>query len=231
MTDITRLQEIIGVHFHDQDLLLRSLTHPSYCNEHPGQETEDNERLEFLGDAVLDFISGEWLYQRFPKGTEGYLTRLRAALVRTERLARFCVQYHIDEALLLGHGEEDSGGRTRVGNLCAVFEAVVGAIYLDQGLQVVRDWVFPLFGTALEEILQRDLHQDAKSLLQEWSQAHMGLTPSYRTVGSEGPDHAKLFTVAVYIGERCYAEGSGPSKQTAAQMAAQRALEQLRSSP
>ena len=229
--DLSQLQESTGVHFNDKAILQRSLTHPSYRNEHPTQNLQDNERLEFLGDAVLDFISGEWLYARYPEGSEGYLTRLRAALVRTETLADFSIQFSLDRALLLGRGEEEHGGRQRAGNLCAAFEAFVGAIYLDQGIQRVRELVFPHFEEALQTILQYDLDKDPKSLLQEWSQAHMGLTPSYRTINSQGPDHAKLFTVAVYVGNKCYGKGSGPNKQTAAQSAAQQALEMLQSPP
>lgn len=225
--DLDRLQESMGIRFNDIDILRRSLTHPSYCNEHPGQHLQDNERLEFLGDAVLDFISGEWLYERYPEASEGYLTRLRAALVRTETLADFSIQFGLDKALLLGRGEEEHGGRQRLGNLCAVFEAFIGATYLDQGIQPVRDLVCPFFERALRTILQYDLHTDPKSLLQEWSQANMGLTPSYQTIDAKGPDHAKLFTVAVYLGDECYGEGSGPNKQTAAQAAAQQALEGL----
>lgn len=227
--DLAHLQENAGIRFANQALLQRSLTHPSYRNEHPAKGLQDNERLEFLGDAILDFVSGEWLYHHFPEGSEGYLTRLRAALVRTETLAQFSVQFSLDKALLLGRGEEDSGGRQRMGNVCAVFEAFVGALYLDQGLQAVCDLVYPLFETALQNILTHDLHKDPKSLLQEWSQASLGVTPSYRTISSRGPDHAKFFTVAVYIGEQCYAEGVGPNKQAAAQAAAQHALETLQS--
>lgn len=229
--DLDRLQEDTKIRFNDPVILRRSLTHPSYRNEHPEKGLQDNERLEFLGDAVLDFVSGEWLYHHFPEGSEGYLTRLRAALVRTETLAEFSRQLSLDKALLLGRGEEESGGRQRAGNVCAVFEAFIGAIYLDQGLIVVCNMVYPLFEVALQNILQHDLHRDPKSLLQEWSQANLGITPSYRTVSSKGPDHAKLFTVAVYIGDQCFAEGSGPNKQAAAQAAAQQALESLQSPP
>jgi ribonuclease-3 len=221
---IAAFQELSNLHFNDQSLLLRGLTHPSFLNEHPDQATEDNQRLEFLGDAVIDFVSGEMLYHRFPEASEGRLTRLRAALVRTQTLAELAIQTHINEALLLGRGEEESGGRSRVGNLCAAFEAVIGALYLDQGFQAVRDFVCPLFEAALEEILRLELDKDPKSMLQEYCQAKLGITPIYQTVSSQGPDHAKEFTVVVIIGERRYAEGKGFSKQAAAQMAAKQAL-------
>ncbi|HEC23535.1 MAG TPA: ribonuclease III [Chloroflexi bacterium] len=227
MMDLSAFQNNIGLHFRDQSLLLRALTHPSYLNEHPKQGLEDNQRLEFLGDAILDFISSEWLYHRFPEAPEGRLTRLRAALVRTETLAELAVKCHINEALLLGKGEEESGGRKRQTNLCAAYEAFIGALYLDQGIEVVRDFVQPQFQETLERVLQLEMDKDPKSQLQEWAQAHLGLLPVYKTVRSEGPDHAKRFTIAVFIGEKRYAEGSGPNKQAAAQQAARQALRKL----
>ncbi len=224
---ISQFQELAGLAFVDKSLLIRALTHPSYLNENPEQGLEDNQRLEFLGDAVLDFISGEMLYHRFPEAPEGRLTRLRSALVRTETLADFAGKVHIDMALMLGHGEEDSGGRHRANNLCAAFEAVIGALYLDLGIDAVDRFVEPLFTNALNDIISLELYKDAKSRLQEWSQANLSLTPVYRTIESSGPDHAKEFTVAVLIGDRQYATGKGSSKQSAAQNAARYALETL----
>lgn len=226
---LTQFQEVLGLHFRDQSLLQRALTHKSYLNEHPRKGLEDNQRLEFLGDAVLDFVSGEWLYNRFPEATEGRLTRLRAAIVRTEALAEFGMACHVGESLLLGRGEEESGGRTRMANLCDAFEAVIGALYLDQGLDAVRTLVYPHFDAAVEEILEGERDKDAKSLLQEWSQRHLGVTPVYHTISSSGPDHAKQFTVVVMIGDKIYGEGSGLRKQAAAQSAARQALDALQS--
>ncbi len=226
---LSRLQEELGVNFKDQSLLQRALTHKSYLNEHPRKGLEDNQRLEFLGDAVLDFVSGEWLYHRFPEATEGRLTRLRAALVRTETLADFAAGCRIGEGLLLGRGEEESGGRDRMANLCDAFEALVGALYLDQGMDAVRPFIYPRFSRAIEEILEGERDKDPKSLLQEWSQRRLGVTPVYHTISSSGPDHAKQFNVVVTIADRLYGEGTGPRKQVAAQMAAQRALEALQS--
>lgn len=224
MTDLTRIQERLNVEFRNLSLLQRALTHRSYLNEHPEHSLEDNERLEFLGDAVLDFIAGAWLYDRFPEMDEGRLTRLRAGLVRTETLASFAVRYRLGEALLLGKGEDDSGGRHRSKNLCGAFEALIGALYLDQGMSAARAFVEPLLEPALTDMLERDAEKDAKSLLQEWSQATLGETPAYRTVESYGPDHAKQFTVQVLIGTTVCGVGVGHSKQVAAQDAAQRAL-------
>lgn len=225
--DPTALQGLIGLEFRDKSLLLRALTHPSYLNEHPQLGLEDNQRLEFLGDAVLDFLSGELLYHRFPEAPEGRLTRLRAALVRTETLAQFAADARIDEALLLGHGEEESGGRQRPTNLAAAFEAVVGALYLDQGMDAVREYTHHLFNQSLDDIVRLELDKDAKSRLQEWTQAARSVTPIYEVVDSRGPDHAKEFTIAVLIDGEEYARGTGPNKQAAAQRAARRALELL----
>lgn len=229
MASITsaQFQEHTELQFLDQSLLLRALTHPSYLNEHPSDGLEDNQRLEFLGDAVLDFVAGELLYHRYPEAPEGRMTRLRAALVRTETLAEFAQKRAVNDALMLGRGEEDSGGRERANNLCAAFEALIGALYLDQGMDPVRVFVTPLFNETLDEIVRLELDKDAKSRLQEWSQATLNITPTYQTVDSRGPDHAKEFTVAVLIGEKEYARGLGSSKQSAAQAAAREALEIL----
>jgi ribonuclease-3 len=225
--NMDNLQTELDVQFEDRSLLQRALTHRSYVNEHPEDVIEDNERLEFLGDAVLDFITGEWLYNRFPEMKEGRLTRLRAALVRTETLADIGMQCSLGDSLLLGRGEEDSGGRARQANLCCALEAVVGALYLDQGMDAVRDFVLPRFEAQLENILANDSDKDAKSRLQEWSQARLSLTPTYRTIQATGPDHNKEFTVEVIIGDTSYGQGIGRSKQAAAQQAAQIAIRQI----
>ncbi|MBN1562344.1 MAG: ribonuclease III [Anaerolineae bacterium] len=224
MSELNKIQTNLKLTFIDLSLLQRALTHRSYLNEHPEHMLEDNERLEFLGDAVLDFVVGAWLYDRFPELNEGRLTRLRAELVRTETLAKFALDYHIGEAMLLGRGEDDSGGRTRQKNLCGAFEALIGALYLDQGMEPVREFVEPMFNAVLTGILDRATDKDAKSLFQEWSQATLGKTPLYRTVTSEGPDHAKTFIVAVMIDAQEVGRGSGNSKQAAAQAAATQAL-------
>ncbi|MCD6289278.1 MAG: ribonuclease III [Anaerolineae bacterium] len=187
----------------------------------------DNERLEFLGDAVLDFLVAEFLYHRFPEQPEGPLTNMRAALVRRDTLARFAQRIDLGRFLLMGHGEEESGGRGRSGTLCAAFEALVGALYLDQGLEAVERFVLPFMEPELDRVLQEALNKDAKSRLQEWSQAHFQVTPHYRTVGERGPDHAKIFTVQALIDDTVYGEGEGHSKQAAAQEAAKVALERL----
>ncbi len=225
VSDLPTIQEHLNLHFRDFSLLQRALTHRSYLNEHPHDSLEDNERLEFLGDAVLDFVAGDWLYHRFPEMPEGGLTRLRAALVRTETLAGFARQCGLNKALRLGHGEEENGGRDRDATLCGAFEAVAGALYLDQGMAAVREFVRPFFVPALQHILNAESDKDPKSRLQEWSQATLNLTPAYQIVHTSGPDHAKEFTVEVIIGDQVYGRGKGRNKQAAAQDAARHALE------
>ncbi len=219
-----RFQDYNQLAFNDERLLQQALTHRSYVNEHDDPEAVDNERLEFLGDAVVDFIAGEMLYHRFPDVDEGDLTRLRSALVRTESLARLAEDCRVGEALRMGKGEEQGGGRTRVNNLCGAFEALIGALYLDQGIERVREFLMPRLEERLEQVIQEQLDKDARSLLQEYSQAEYNLTPQYRTVSMTGPDHEREFTVEVLIGERVVGSGTGRSKQAASQSAAHDAL-------
>jgi ribonuclease-3 len=215
-----------GLHFADAGLLQRALTHRSYVNEHP-EILEDNERLEFLGDAVLDFLTGAWLYNRFPEMDEGQLTRLRSALVRTEQLAAFAQEIKMGQVILLGRGEEATGGRERQALLCGAFEALIGAIYLDTGLDRVMEFMEPRLEVAAEAVLEDESLFDARSLLQIWAQANIGETPRYRTVSSHGPDHAREFIVEVSLQGKRLGEGRGHSKQEAAQSAASEALSQI----
>lgn len=212
-----------GLAFRDPGLLVRALTHRSYVNEHP-EALEDNERLEFLGDAALDFLSGAWLYNRFPETDEGQLTRMRAALVRTDQLAEFAREIGLGEALRLGRGEEVSGGRERAPLLCGAFEALLGALYLDAGLEAVRAFIEPRLEQATMALLEDEGLLDARSQLQEWAQAKLGQTPRYRTIEARGPDHAREFVVEVTVGNSLRARGVGRSKQAAAQRAAAEAL-------
>lgn len=221
------LEERLNIRFRDKSLLQRALTHRSFLNENPEIEWEDNERLEFLGDAVIDFIVAEYLYHRFPEMHEGELTAVRSNLVRRRTLAMFARQIGLGEHLLIGVGEENTGGRERDGVLCAAFEALVGAIYLDQGLETARQFVIQFVEERLTAAVEEALHKDAKSRLQEWSQGTLQVTPRYVTVRTEGPDHAKVFTVEVHIGPVIAGRGKGSSKQAAAQAAAQDALSRL----
>ncbi len=219
-------EQRLNVSFSDKTLLLRALTHRSYLNE-ATYIFSDNERLEFLGDAVLDLIVADMLYHRFPEQHEGLLTAMRASLVRRETLAQFGRHLELGNHLLMGRGEEESGGRERDAILCAAFEAVVGAIYLDQGLAAANGFLHPLIDPELNALREGQLHKDAKSLLQEWSQAKLSETPAYATVETTGPDHAREFTVEVRIGGATYGVGRGNSKQRAAQEAASAALSAL----
>lgn len=229
MNELSELERDLRFTFVDKSLLQRALTHRSYLNEHPEYPLEDNERLEFLGDAVLDFVTGEYLYHRFPEMAEGPLTNLRSALVRRETLARFAQVFRLGSYLQMGHGEVESGGRQRPATLCAAFEALVGAMYLDQGLDPVVVFVAPLIGPEVGRILKGNLDKDAKSQLQELAQGWMHRTPRYLTISESGPDHAKVFVVQVTIDGVPYGQGSGLSKQRAAQAAASNALERLAS--
>ena len=216
----------LNLPFKDSLLLDRALTHRSYLNEHP-EALEDNERLEFLGDAVLDFVVGAWLYNRFPEMNEGDMTRLRAALVRTERLANFAEQINLGPLLRLGRGEEEGGGRARPAMLCASFEALIGALYLDVGVSSVETFMAPMLEITADVILANHHDRDAKSILQEWAQSLGFMAPNYRKVAERGPDHDKIFEVEVEINNQVYGRGTGRSKQTASKAAARAALDKI----
>jgi ribonuclease-3 len=220
------VQKRLAYTFQDLSLLKLALTHPSYAHEHPslGGEEHHNQRLEFLGDAVLDFLVAGWLYNTYPDFPEGPLTRLRATLVRTTTLAGLARDLGLGRALQLGRGEEESGGRQRPANLCDALEATVGALYLDGGLDVIWMRLEPWFTRKAEDILQAEAYVDAKSRFQEWAQAELGKTPVYQIVGEKGPDHAKTFTAQVLVGANVAGQGVGASKRAAEQAAARAAL-------
>lgn len=224
MISLADFQRQVGLRFQQPDLLAQALTHRSFINEQPDAALRDNERLEFLGDSVLDFIITRMVFERYPDLPEGDLTRLRAALVRTETLAELADACQIGGALRMGKGEDSSGGRRRITILCDAFEALLGALYLDQGLAAVTDFVLPLLVPRADHILAEGLHLDARSALQEWSQAVHNMTPTYRVVSATGPDHDPAFTVEVLIGQRLAGRGTGKSKQAAAQAAARAVL-------
>lgn len=216
----------LSLPFNNYFLLSRALTHRSYLNENK-DAIEDNERLEFLGDAVLDFIVAEWLYNRYPEKPEGDLTRLRAALVHTDQLAAFARMIDLGKALRLGHGEIQAGGRERATLLCDAFEALVGALYLQGGVEAVNTFTVPLLENVIDEIFMRHMDDDTKSRLQEWAQSQGYSSPRYVLVKEKGPDHAKTFEMEVRIDKKPYGRGTGPSKQTAEKRAAGEALIQL----
>lgn len=210
----------------DLRLLTRALTHRSYVNEHPDTPA-DNERLEFLGDAVLDFVVGAWVFNHYPEMAEGELTRMRSALVRTETLAEFSRQLKLGQAMRLGRGELQGGGRDRDALLCATFEAIVGALYQYKGLEAARAFAMPLLEPAADKIQEQMHTLDPKSRLQEWTQSQGLGIPKYVTATAEGPDHAKIFEIEAHIGGKCLGKGNGPSKHIAQSAAAQAALDEI----
>ena len=225
--DLNGLQETIGIQFNDDTLLRQALVHRSFLNENPDFELPSNERLEFLGDALLDFIVGAYLYEQHPEMNEGKLTSLRAALIKASTLARFAHGMDLGRYVYLSHGEDERGGRGRVGLLSDALEALIAAIYLDAGLEVTRDFVITLVQPEADHIVENGLQRDHKSRLQEWTQRELGTTPIYRTVMEQGPDHAKEFTMDVLVSGEVYGRGQGRSKQVAEQQAAKEALEEV----
>ena len=224
------LAQRLGFPFKNLLLLTRALTHRSYINEHP-EAVEDNERLEFLGDAVLDFIAGAWLYNRYPEMAEGDLTRMRSALVCTEQLAEFARSLDLGPAMRLGRGEVVAGGSARDVLLCATFEALVGALYMQTDIDTTRKFIHPLLEDTSEKLLSDPELHDAKSRLQEWSQGHRLGIPQYVILQTSGPDHDRRFEIEVRIKGISYGRGSGHSKQAAARAAAQDALAAIESNP
>lgn len=228
MIGAAQLSARLGLAFVDQRLLDQALVHRSYLNEHPLSTLESNERLEFLGDSVLNMVTAAVLYQRLPASSEGQLTSMRAALVKTATLAEFARQLSLGTYLRMSKGEESGGGRDREALLADTFEAVVAAIFLDQGLAATHVFLGPLLEGKIQQIEQSGQVLDYKSRLQETMQALRNLTPQYRTVAATGPDHQRQFTVEVWVGEELLGVGTGHSKQVAAQAAAFTALEGLR---
>ncbi|HJX37792.1 MAG TPA: ribonuclease III [Anaerolineae bacterium] len=226
-SNLDQLRKTIGIEFQDETLLQQALVHRSFLNENPDFALRSNERLEYLGDALLDFIVGDYLYQRYPEMDEGELTGLRAGIINGTGLARLARTLDLGRYVYLSRGEDERGGRERLGLLSDVFEALVAAIYLDRGLGTAREFVVSLVEREVVRIVEGGLERDYKSRLQEWTQRELGMAPSYRTVMEHGPDHAKEFTVEVLVGEAVYGTGRGTSKQAAEQRAAGEALEAL----
>jgi ribonuclease III len=224
MKTLETLATALHLSFKNSELFQLAFVHRSYLNETRGQ-TASNERLEFLGDSILSFIVSRHLYQTYPVLAEGELTNLRSSVVKTTTLAMIAKNLHLGEYLLLSRGEEEGGGRTNPSILADVFEALLGAIVLDQGVpaaeKVIARELFPL----IPIILSEKSYKDAKSSFQELVQNQTKLSPVYKVIMEEGPDHAKEFTVGVYVGNKLFGEGKGKSKQIAEQVAAARALE------
>lgn len=218
-----QLQKTIGVTFRDPNLLKQAFMHRSYLNE--ARETKtSNERLEFLGDAVLSFLTSKFLYIQYPKYSEGTLTNIRSSLVKTKSLSDISRTLGLGDLLFLSHGEEASGGRTNQSLLADVFEAVLGAMFLDQGIETVEKFLTAYLFPKAATIIETKSYIDYKSLLQEIIQEHSRTSPTYDVVKSEGPDHAKTFWVEAKTGSTVLGAGTGKSKQEAEQAAAHAAL-------
>ena len=223
--DFSTFEEKIGYVFKSKALLRQAFTHRSYLNENRVPGMEHNERLEFLGDAVLELAVTEFLFTKYPERPEGDLTSFRAALVNTTSISGAATMLGMNEYLLLSRGEAKDTGRARQIILANAFEALIGALYLDQGYEAARDFIAGQLFHKTEKIVEARRWQDAKSRLQEMAQDKEGLTPSYSSLSESGPDHDKHFVIGVFLGEKRLATGEGKSKQAAEQEAARKALE------
>lgn len=222
--DLNTLESLLNVEFKDKNLLLSAITHRSYLNEHREAAWEHNERLEFLGDAVLELVVTDYLFHRYLDKPEGELTAVRAALVNTVSLSNASEKLGINKYLLMSKGETKDEGRARQYILANVFEACIGAIYMDRGYSAAHDFIAERLFSKTDEIVQKRLWQDPKSRFQELAQERASITPTYETVSQEGPDHDRVFTVGVFLRHEKVAEGKGRSKQEAEQEAAQAAI-------
>lgn len=224
MSDLSALEARTGVTFSDKRLIEQAFIHRSYLNENPAKGREHNERLEFLGDAVLELAVTDWLFREFPDKTEGDLTAYRAALVNAVTLGEAADELSMNDYLMLSKGEQKDTGRARHAILANALESFVGAVYLDQGYAAAEGFIGRTLFHKLPRILERGAWKDAKSAVQEKVQDALGVTPSYRVLKQVGPDHDRVFTVGIFFGETLVAEGSGRSKQEAEQEAAKSAL-------
>lgn len=222
--DFSKFEEHIGVVFNNKSLLKQAFLHRSYLNEHPEETLDNNERLEFLGDAVLELVVTAYLFNKFPEKPEGELTAYRAALVNTHSISRAARELTMNDFLLLSKGEARDTGKAREYILANTYEAVIGALYLDQGYDVAESFIEKSLFPQLETILNDRLWQDAKSRFQEKAQEHKGITPAYTLLEETGPDHDKNFIVGVYLEDTLVGKGEGRSKQQAQQEAALNAL-------
>lgn len=219
-------KDVLKITFKDIELLITAFTHRSYLNEHKKSAKEHNERLEFLGDAVLELVVTEYLFKTFSE-PEGILTNWRSALVRTESISAAADKMGFSEYLRLSKGEKQGGERARQQILANTFEAVTGAIYIDQGYDAAKTFITDHIIATLKEILETGSWRDAKSHFQEIAQAKTGLTPSYKVLSEDGPDHDKTFQIGVYLGADLYGKGEGHSKQSAQQVAAQQGIDKI----
>lgn len=224
VADLSKFEEAVGVQFKDRSLIERAFIHRSYLNEHPKLGLEHNERLEFLGDAVLELVVTDFLYNTYPN-PEGDLTNWRSALVKTESLSAVAERLELVQYLKLSRGEAKGNIRSRALISANCVEAIIGAIYLDQGYDSAKDFISEHIVSTLPEILKTGTWVDPKSKFQELAQEKEGYTPHYKVLSEDGPDHDKVFTVGVFVGDKLCGKGSGSSKQAAQQQAAASALE------
>lgn len=224
MIDFTEFEKKTKIVFKDKDLLKQAFIHRSYINENPKTGMAHNERLEFLGDAVLELIVTDFLYKKFPTYTEGELTALRSALVNAVIISEVATAVGMNDFLLLSKGETKDKGKARQYILANTYEAYIGAMYLDQGYDMVDKFIHQTLLPKTDEIVNKKLWRDAKSLIQEKAQEYVSVTPAYKVLSEAGPDHDKHFTVGVYFGKDLIADGKGKSKQEAEQKAAENAL-------
>ncbi|MBI2624989.1 MAG: ribonuclease III [Candidatus Nealsonbacteria bacterium] len=224
MKDFSKLEEKLGLEFKNKDLLTQAFVHRSYLNENPELNLRHNERLEFLGDAVLELVVTEYLYKRYPAKPEGELTTWRAALVNAKKLAQTAASLDFNDFLLLSHGEAKEKGKARQYILANTFEAFIGSLYLDLGYKSCYKFIEENLLVELAKIIEEKLFKDAKSRFQEEAQERVALTPVYKAQREWGPDHAKHFVIGVFLGEELIAEGEGSSKQEGEEEAAANAL-------
>lgn len=224
MKDFSTLEGVINITFDNKDLLKQAFIHRSYLNEHPNVHMEHNERLEFLGDAVLELIVTEYLYNTYPN-PEGELTSWRAALVNSKMLSSVASSLDFNSYILLSRGEQKDTGRARQFILANAVEALIGAIYMEKGYDASRTFITDHILKELPEILENKLYRDPKSSFQEAAQDKLGITPTYEVLSESGPDHARTFVVGVYLDKDMIAQGKGSSKHEAQEEAAQKALE------
>lgn len=222
--DLSKLEKNLGVTFKKQKLLKEALTHRSYINENPSWGVPHNERLEYLGDAVLELLVTEYLYAEYPSESEGQLTTLRAALVNYQMLARVAKEFNLEEFILLSRGEAKDTGKAREVILANAFEALIGAVYLDGGYKSAAKVIQKFLLPHLKEVIKEGLYENVKGKLQEIAQEKLKITPTYKLIEEAGPDHQKIFKVGVYYGDKLIAEGEGTSKQEAETAAAREAL-------
>lgn len=223
--DFGDFEKKIGVDFENKELLKQAFVHRSYINENRNSGLEHNERLEFLGDAVLELVITDYLFRNYKKESEGVMTSYRSALVNADTCSDIATKLSVNDFLLLSKGESKDTGKARQYILANALEAIIGAVYLDRGYDVAKDFVEKNFTPLIKKIMDEGLHIDAKSLFQEKAQDIDGITPTYRTVKESGPDHDKVFTVGLYLGKEEVSVGEGRSKQDAEQDAARKALQ------